>query len=194
MKTNKIALFKIPVVAIMIFVMLVLGFQQGKFFNYSFSESSVPESSRISTIKLEDAKYLFPSAVKVTGDISNVINVFDKNDKIIGYIISSKPYSDSLTGFAGPVHFLIGINTKNHITGIKLTEHSESPGYIDFIEKNGFFDNFKNKPIDSIINDKIDAVTGATMTTSVIIKALKQKAAAYSNTNIKIKNQDLKKK
>ncbi|OQA02293.1 MAG: quinol dehydrogenase membrane component [Bacteroidetes bacterium ADurb.Bin408] len=185
---------KAAVVFAIIIVVVFIGFRQGKLFNYSFSEPVMQDKGKPTIITLEEARYLFPAASTITEDAIKQIVVKDEKGKIIGYIVSSKPYSNSLTGFAGPVHFVMGIDTKNTLVGIKLTEHNESPGYLDFITKEGFFDKLKNKPIESIVNDNIDAVSGASMTTNCIIKALKQKAAEYNKTSVKIQKTQIKKK
>lgn len=190
----RLALLKTAVVLAIMAVVVIIGFRQGKLFNYSFSEPVAQDKGKPTIITLEDSRYLFPKAATISEDALKQIVVKDEKGKTLGYIISSKPYSDSLTGFAGPVHFVMGIDTKNMLTGIKLTEHNESPGYLDFITKEGFFDKLKNKPIESIINDNIDAVSGASMTTNCIIKALKQKAAEYNKTVVKIQKTQLKKK
>lgn len=190
----RLALRKTAIVLAIMAVAVIIGFRQGKLFNYSFSEPVAQDKGKPTIITLEDARFLFPAAATINEDALKQVVVTDKNGKTLGYIISSKPYSDSLTGFAGPVHFVMGIDTKNTLVGIKLTEHNESPGYIDFIAKEGFFDKLKNKPIGSIINDNIDAVSGASMTTNCIIKALKQKAAEYNKTAVKIQKTQLKKK
>lgn len=194
MKNLKTYFLKLPILLVVFIVMLIIGLHSGSFFAYSFTESTQPEKSKQSTIKIEDVRTLFPEAAKINEDALHQISVFNKQGAVLGYVLSSKPYSDSLTGFAGPVHFIMGIDTKNKLVGIKITEHTESPGYIDYIAKQGFFEKLRNKPLDAIINQNIDAVSGATMTTSVIIKALKQKAAEYNNTVIKTRNKDSKKK
>jgi len=194
MKTFKYILKKSLIVIVVLLVMFAVGWQGGKFFNYSFSENTENITDKPTSVTLEEVKYLFPKAVSFSEDALKQIVVFDAQKKTIGYIISSRPYSDSLVGFAGPVHFIMGIDTQNKLVGIKLTEHNESPGYIDFISKEGFFLKLKDVPLTKIINEPIDAVSGASMTTNAIIKALKQKTAEYNNTIIKIKNQNLKKK
>ena len=194
MKHLKSILLKISTLAIIALVIVIIGFQQGKLFNYSFSGNTIPQNNKKTSISLEDAKYLFPTASAISEDALKQIVVYDKANKTIGYIISSKPYSDSLVGFAGPVPFLIGIDTKNKLVGIKLEKNNESPGYIEYIAKQGFFEKLKNKSVESVINDNIDAVSGASMTTNAIIKALKQKTAEYNKTVIKTKASTLKKK
>ncbi len=194
MKSFKYILSKIILLIIILLVMFVIGWQEGRVFNYSFSGNAENIADKPKSISLEEVKYLFPKAASFSEDALKQVVVSDASGKIIGYIISSKPYSDSLVGFAGPVHFIMGIDTKNNLVGIKLTEHNESPGYIDFITKEGFFSKLKDMPLSKIINEPIDAVSGASMTTNVIIKALKQKTAEYNKTIIKTRNQNLKKK
>ena len=194
MKKHINLLLKISTLVIIALVIVIIGFRQGKLFNYSFSGNPTPQKNKQTSITLEDAKFLFLNAATISEDALKQVVVFDKANKTLGYIISSKPYSDSLVGFAGPVHFLIGIDTKNKLTGIKLEKNNESPGYLEFIAKQGFFEKLKNKSVESVINDKIDAVSGASMTTNAIIKALKQKTAEYNKTIIKTKASNLKKK
>ncbi|MDD3875594.1 MAG: 4Fe-4S binding protein [Bacteroidales bacterium] len=181
-------------VLIIIAIMFIIGYRQGKFFGYTFGQSNEPQTTQRSNLTLTQVQAMFGNARSYAQDNLGHTAVYDINNALLGIVISSKPYSDSLSGFAGPVHFLIGINKENKIAGIVLTEHNESPGYLSFIESEGFFEKLKGKSINEIINQRIDAVSGASMTCNAVSTALQKRLAAHLEVILKAKSEDSKKK
>ncbi|MBD3164283.1 RnfABCDGE type electron transport complex subunit G [Candidatus Woesearchaeota archaeon] len=96
-----------------------------------------------------------------------------KNSKIIGYAAVAEAQ-----GYGGTIKILAGIDTEKKLTGIRIMEHEETPGMGASALKPEFYSQFSGLPADKIAlrrnGGKIDAITGATITSSAVIDAVKQ--------------------
>jgi electron transport complex protein RnfG len=92
-------------------------------------------------------------------------------------------------GYNGEIRLLIGIDEQQRISGVRVTQHQETPGLGDDIERRrsdwiSRFDGLRlsSLPTDSWAVDKdggyFDAFTGATITPRAVVKAV-QKALQY---------------
>ncbi len=77
----------------------------------------------------------------------------------------------SSRGYGGAMTLLVGISAAA-VTGVRITEHSETPGIGDFINSNrsDWPDKLHGVRIDTL--DNIDAVAGATITVRAVRRAL----------------------
>ena len=101
----------------------------------------------------------------------------DKNDYAV-FMTSIAP-----DGYSGSIKLVIGIYENGSVAGVRVTEHSETPGLGDKIEieKSKWIKQFDDKSLNSPISNKwkvkkdggdFDALTGATITPRAIIKAV----------------------
>jgi electron transport complex protein RnfG len=99
-------------------------------------------------------------------DIERIFKGFDTNNNIVGvaYLVSGKGYQDYIKILVG-----VDVNTKT-ITKIKILEHTETPGLGSRIEDNTFIDKFVGK---QDVSD-IDAITGATISSTAVIESVQQ--------------------
>lgn len=100
--------------------------------------------------------------------INDMADVYDDNGACIGYafIVKSKGYEDDIT-------LSVGIDTEGAITGIDIVSMNETAGLGANCTDEGFKNQFKGKsePIDVDAGD-VDALTGATMTTKGVARAV----------------------
>lgn len=174
-------------------VILLVGLQKGSFFGSSFGQDEAAAATLLEGASLAEAKVWFEDAKRFEKNEFDELSVYDGAGNLLGYILSSKPYSDSIIGYAGPVHFIMGVTAYNKLLGIKLTEHVESPGYITFIENAGFFSNFENKSIHKVVEQPIDAVSGATLTCDAITEAAKKRLATHIDIIVELEKGQKKK-
>ncbi|MBI4687763.1 MAG: FMN-binding protein [Nitrospirae bacterium] len=112
-----------------------------------------------------------------------------KDNKLVGYVLISKEWTSRLIGYSGKhLETLIGIDTNNTITGVKLLFHSEPIVLIGLKEEHylNFIKQYKGKSIKEPLSlgkeISIDAVTGATVTAvvqnSIILESARKVADA----------------
>ncbi|MFO8236516.1 MAG: 4Fe-4S binding protein [Bacteroidales bacterium] len=100
-------------------------------------------------------------------------------------------------GYAGKVKILVHYKNNNAIKKIHIIESSETHSYFQKVLRNDFIQKFNNKKISELLtgNNTIDAVTGATETSSAITQAIKQSALKLGEArDIKIQTKTSAKK
>lgn len=91
----------------------------------------------------------------------------------------------ALDGFSGPIKLLIGIDNAGVVTAVRVLQHRETPGLGDFIDstKSNWIDQFEQRSLSSpdlvlwaLERDggKFDQVTGASITSRAVVKAIKE--------------------
>ena len=125
--------------------------------------------------RMAQVRIIFPSAHKLVFPIEEKdwIDVKDEGGVLLGRIALTSPFADHIKGYAGPVPLLIGVDPDMKIAGIVLLENSETSAFIKRLQKPGGLADCKGVYWKDIIDNKMDAVTGATMTSSAFISTLK---------------------
>lgn len=99
-----------------------------------------------------------------------------KNNLVYGYILKiyARGYSSS------PIEMLVGFDTKGTIEGLVVLAQSETPGLgakiteIKFGEKDAWFlRQFKGRLAEDLSLDKIEAITGATISSRAVTETIK---------------------
>lgn len=91
-----------------------------------------------------------------------------------GYIVLTE-----VQGYSGPITVMFGVASDGGVTGLKVLNHTETPGLGAKIAAAGFRSQFKNKRLDQIQLRKdnpqlgqIDAVSGATISSRAVTRAV----------------------
>jgi electron transport complex protein RnfG len=82
-------------------------------------------------------------------------------------------------GYGGPITLAFGTDSDGAVTGLRVLNHTETPGLGAKITTAQFRDQFKNRRPEQLVLKKddpakgqIDAITGATITSRAVTKAL----------------------
>lgn len=76
-------------------------------------------------------------------------------------------------GYADQIEFIVGVTMKGQITGVEILYSNETPGIGEVIRSKEFLDSFKEKIP--------DAITGATVSSKVLINGVKEKVECYKD-------------
>lgn len=119
--------------------------------------------------KTEIMKTLLPDSAsfkeeKYNGDDKNITAVF-KSDK--GYVAHL-----SVSGYADEISLLAGVDNSGKITGVYVLDMAETRNLGKNAAKESFLSQFKGTKGDAEINRSINSVTGATVTSKAIAKAV----------------------
>lgn len=83
------------------------------------------------------------------------------------------------SGYSGDIDIMVGLDSGFGIKGISILSQTETPGLGSMITENSFTDQFKGLPASDIVlkvdGGKIDAVTGATISSRAVVNAIKKK-------------------
>jgi len=82
-------------------------------------------------------------------------------------------------GYGGPIEILVGIKPDNHaLQGIKIISQQETPGLGAKITTPSFLKQFEDLPVDKIElsrnGGQVDAITGATISSTAVVRAVKE--------------------
>lgn len=107
--------------------------------------------------------------------ITEVLEATGDNGEVLGYVLSVQS-----VGYGGEVPITIGITTDGTIKNIEVLENQESPGFGANASQPEFKGQFANKKADSIVfvksgasaENEINAITGATITTTAVTNAV----------------------
>ena len=111
-------------------------------------------------------------------DVPDVHIVKDSDGDAIGYA-----FTVIGSGYGGNIEMLVGIETdRETIRGLSVITHSETPGLGAKITEPWFQDQFRGEDINtlalSIEGGGIDAISGATISSSAVVNAVKETALA----------------
>jgi Na+-translocating ferredoxin:NAD+ oxidoreductase subunit G len=95
----------------------------------------------------------------------NTIYEIKKDNNIIGYALIQKAY-----GYQSEIILLVGFNLDKTIKEVRIIEQMETPGIGSKISNNEFLDKFNNTKKE----DKVDTITGATVSSIAVINLVKK--------------------
>ncbi len=119
---------------------------------------------------LELARSVYPQAISVSMDKNVCHEIKDAKGKILGYEVSSKPYSSNIEGYAGPTPVVLILDARKRIVKLCLLSNSESPDHVAKLTRSGFLNKWNGKTLKQAVNMQVDAITGATYTSHAIQK------------------------
>lgn len=112
------------------------------------------------------------------------VNEAKKGGNVVGYVMQIQS-----GGYGGPVPIMVAIDKASKtITGVAVMTNDETPGLGKKVENKNFLDQFKGKPADKefVLKDpgaqkqKLDAVTGATITSNSVLKSINNALKVFS--------------
>lgn len=138
----------------------------------------------------EAMKAVCPEALSFEGEKGLETECYfglDKDGNVVGYAIPS-----AAKGYGGDVSIMVGISTQGEVTGVEILSQSETPGLGANCTKESFTDMFKAPvPEDGnfdVVKDgtggeggRIDALTGATITTTAVTTAVNNAINVYNS-------------
>lgn len=96
-------------------------------------------------------------------------------------VISSIGIADKVIGYAGTTPVEISI-ANGRIVSVVPLDNDESPAFMRSVTESGLFDRWNGLTPDEAITAGVDAVSGATYTSSAVIKSVRLTMAHYADT------------
>jgi len=167
---------------LLVLVIVVIAFQQRKTIDPVIKEERKNGNGVSSYFSLTDVQRIFGEAamLKVGEADSSITFVYNSHRELLGQVVCSSPYADSIIGYSGPTPLLIGISNCDTIVGINLLCNTESPGYIRKIEERDFFQRWNGLSVKEALESSVDAIAGATYSSDAIIQNLRVRLSKYA--------------
>ncbi|OJV18843.1 MAG: hypothetical protein BGO30_03465 [Bacteroidetes bacterium 41-46] len=117
-----------------------------------------------------EVKEVLPQASELVKANEVWHKIVDKGGAVIGYCMSSKPYSDGIEGYHGTTPVIIILDKEKRIKKITLLSHYETQAYVNILKQKKFFSSWEGKTIKEAMNSKAsaDSYSGATITATAI--------------------------
>jgi Na+-translocating ferredoxin:NAD+ oxidoreductase RnfG subunit len=126
---------------------------------------------------MNDVVKEFPTAKSVSKISGGVYDVLGSESESVGKLVLSSFYSSGITGFAGSTPLLIAVNNDGIIKNVTLLANQETPNFVAKVRNAGLFAVWNGMKFKEAANKEVDAVTGATYTSTAVIRSMKAAAA-----------------
>jgi len=131
------------------------------------------------SVSLEQARKVFPEAYKLYTPIDREgwTAVQDKHGKHVGSVVMTSPFCDDIIGWGGATPLIIATDSFGKIIKVVMLENQESPEFNEKVRKSGLMESWNGSLWSEAHLIELDAVSGATMTSSSVINTLKKRLA-----------------
>jgi nitroreductase len=152
--------------------------------------------SREQAVSVAQVRDLFPEAATLAPGAADSPSwrVLDADGMPLGTVVVSGLDTMRVTGYAGPTPVAIGLDEDGDVFGVLLLANSESEGYLQDAIDSGLLESWNGLPVAEALQKHVDAVSGATMSSSSIIETVRltlqplarnrEKAAAPSSITV----------
>jgi hypothetical protein len=163
---------------LIILILSALAYRGGRDFFFQKNEVEV-------TVSLEDIKEIYPGAAEYASNSHGVFDVYDSNREKIGTALLSSDYSRQY-GYGGIVPLLIGVDDSLTITKVILLPNNETVDYIRAIYDDKFIGKWQGVSLEDAIQLKVDAVSGATHTSTAVIAGVRHTASSVMKSEASV--------
>jgi len=106
--------------------------------------------------------------------------LYDKSEKLVGKALFSMPYCADIKGYAGNIPLVILLSPDGKVQKIHLLDNTETPSFLNRVVEKGFLENWTGLSVDEAKAKQVDAVTGATYSSSAISKSVRVRLENYA--------------
>lgn len=158
----------------------VLGLREGRFLGKNLFDSPT-QKKEVASFTLSDIQSIFSEATEYKQG-QDTIFVYHESEPL-GWLYNSSPVADSIVGYTSSVPLLIAFDMHNKILGLKMLANYESPDFVQQIVDEGFLQSWNKLDITQVASHPVDAVSGATMTSSAIAATLQHSVRTITQEN-----------
>lgn len=142
-------------------------------------------SFEVDEADLEAAKKAMQDAGYTVQTLDELLTAKDASGETLGYVLSITDPE----GYGGDISFMMGIRTDGTLNGISILSISETAGLGMNAKTDAFRNQFKDKNVEqftltktgSTADSEIDALSGATITSTAMVNGVNAGLAAFSS-------------
>ena len=127
-------------------------------------------------IPLTEVQEILPSAFSLGPDTDNpsTLQALDQNENLLGIVTQTSPEGDSAIGFSGPTNVMVIWDQDQKVSSVSIRSSGDTVDHVDaIIEEPAFFEQFTGMTRKELAqSNKIEAVSGATLTSLAIVDAI----------------------
>jgi Na+-translocating ferredoxin:NAD+ oxidoreductase RnfG subunit len=119
---------------------------------------------------------ILPSAFSLGPDTDNpsTLQALNQNENLLGIVTQTSPEGDSAIGFSGPTNVMVIWDQDQKVSSVSIRSSGDTVDHVDaIIEEPAFFEQFTGMTRKELAqSNKIEAVSGATLTSLAIVDAI----------------------
>ena len=139
------------------------------------------------SIEQEEVKAYFPTSSRLRPSRTHpsLIDVLDKDDKLLGQVGRTSPHADQIIGYQGPVDVLLALDLNGSLLAMKLRDSFENKPYSEYPDDDAYFASlFQGRSIPQLADmnltaEEVEGVSGATMTSMAMAEGIVKTAGTW---------------
>lgn len=147
-----------------------------------------PMPAQFPELPLSMVEPYFIGAAEVEAIDTAFYQVKDANGALIGTVLFSMPFTESVKGYNGTTPLLIALDAEDHITNVTLLPNHETPRFAERVAAAGLYEVWNGLSVDEAIEKPVDAISGATYTSTGVKNTLKARLETYQRQLTKDRN------
>ena len=108
--------------------------------------------------------------------------LYDKSEKMVGKALFSMPYCADIKGYNGNIPLVVLLSADDKVLKVHLLDNNETPSFLDRVVAKGFLENWNGLSVNEAKAKVVDAVTGATYSSSAISKSVRIRLENYAGS------------
>lgn len=134
---------------------------------------------------MERIRDFFPTAAVLTPQ-GGMQAVKDESGITLGHVMQTSPEADDIIGYSGPTNTLIALDSRGKVLGLRILHSSDTTDHVaEVVGERAFFKQFTNKKATEMANMPVDAVSGATLTSSAIAEGVLRRLGKSATTSLR---------
>ncbi|MEZ5387796.1 MAG: FMN-binding protein [Prosthecobacter sp.] len=144
--------------------------------------SHQPELVELSVERVRD---FFPAAAVLTPQ-GGMQAVKDESGITLGHVMQTSPEADDIIGYAGPTNTLIALDARGRVLGLRILHSADTTDHVaEVVGERSFFKQFTEKKPAEMASLRVDAVSGATLTSSAIAEGVLRRLGKSATTSLR---------
>lgn len=134
---------------------------------------------------VERVRDFFPTAAVLTAQ-NGMQAVQDASGITLGHVMQTAPEADDIIGYSGPTNTLIALDARGKVLGLRILHSSDTTDHVaEVVGERAFFKQFTEKKADELAKLRVDAVSGATLTSSAIAEGVLRRLGKSATTSLR---------
>jgi len=149
---------------------------------FAIRRSHQPVAAEMTVERVRD---FFPAAAVLTPQ-SGMQIVKDASGITLGHVMQTSPEADDIIGYAGPTNTLIALDSRGKVLGLRILHSADTTDHVaEVVGERSFFKQFTDKKATETAGMKVDAVSGATLTSSAIAEGVLRRLGKSATTSLR---------
>jgi len=139
----------------------------------------VPTPVQYPPLPVERIQAYYSEAAQTQAIDTSFYEVKDAEGNLLGTVLFSMPFTNDVKGFNGPTPLLIVLDNEGRIMSVKMMDNQETPRFEQRVADGGLYEAWNGLTPSEAIGKEVDAVSGATYTSTGVKQSLVARLKAY---------------